>query len=207
MLALKAEMAARVAKLEPQLSYINAMRAELPEDGIYVDELTQVGYVSHFTMPVYQPRTFLSTAYQGTLGWGFAAAIGAKLACPDKPVLSIAGDGGFMFNVQELSTAVRHQVPVVVVVFNDGAYGNVRRIQRDQYDGHTIASDLLNPDFVKLAESFGAMGLKADSPEALRPALRRAFAANGPVLIEVPCDPMPSPWEFILMPRARPSTG
>ena len=206
MLALKAEMAARVAKLEPQLSYIHAIRAELPEDGIYVDELTQVGYVSRFTMPVYQPRTFLSTAYQGTLGWGFAAAIGAKLACPAKPVLSIAGDGGFMFNVQELSTAVRHQVPVVVVVFNDGAYGNVRRIQRDQYDGHTIASDLLNPDFVKLAESFGAMGLKADSPEALRPALRQAFAANAPVLIEVPCDAMPSPWEFIMLPRARAST-
>ena len=206
MLALKAEMASRVAKLEPQLSYINAIRAELPEDGIYVDELTQVGYVSRFTMPVYQPRTFLSTAYQGTLGWGFAAAIGAKLACPDKPVLSIAGDGGFMFNVQELSTAVRHQVPVVVIVFNDGAYGNVRRIQRDQYDGHTIASDLLNPDFVKLAESFGAMGLKADSPEALRPALRQAFAVNMPVLIEVPCNAMPSPWEFIMLPRARAST-
>ncbi len=129
MLALKAEMAARVAKLEPQLSYLHAIREVLPEDGIYVDDLTQVGYVSRFTLPVYQPRTFLSTAYQGTLGWGFAAAIGAKLACPDKPVLSVAGDGGFMFNVQELSTAVRHQVPVVVVVFNDGAYGNVRRIQ------------------------------------------------------------------------------
>ena len=207
MLALKAEMAARVAKLEPQLSYISAIRAELPEDGIYVDELTQVGYVSRFTMPVYQPRTFLSTAYQGTLGWGFAAAIGAKLACPDKPVLSIAGDGGFMFNVQELSTAVRHHVPVVVVVFNDAAYGNVRRIQRDQYDGHTIASDLLNPDFVKLAESFGALGLKAESPEALRQALRQAFAANAPALIEVPCGEMPSPWEFIMLPRARPTTG
>ncbi len=96
---------------------------------------------------------------------------------------------------------------MVVVVFNDGAYGNVHRIQRTQYDGHTIASDLLNPDFVKLAESFGAMGLKAESPEALRQALQQAFAANAPVLIEVPCGEMPSPWEFIMLPRAHPATG
>jgi len=155
-------------------------------------------------MPVYRPRTFLSTAYQGTLGWGLAAAIGAKLACPDRPVLSIAGDGGFMYNVQELSTAVRHHVPVVTVVFNDGAYGNVRRTQEQQFSGRTIASDLLNPDFVKLAESFGALGLKATTPEALRQALRQAWAANIPAVIEVPCGEMPSPWEFTMLPRARP---
>jgi acetolactate synthase-1/2/3 large subunit len=203
MLALKAEMASRFAQLQPQLSYIEAMRAELPEEGIFVDELTQVGYVSRFTLPVYQPRTFLSTAYQGTLGWGVAAAIGAKLACPDKPVLSIAGDGGFMYNVQELSTAARHHVPVVLVVFNDGAYGNVLRIQQQQFSGRTIASDLLNPDFVKLAESFGVLGLKATTPAALRQALRQAWAANMPALIEVPCGEMPSPWEFTMLPRAR----
>jgi acetolactate synthase I/II/III large subunit len=205
MLALKAEMASHFAQLQPQLSYIDAMRAELPEEGIFVDELTQVGYVSRFTLPVYQPRTFLSTAYQGTLGWGVAAAIGAKLACPDKPVLSIAGDGGFMYNVQELSTAVRHHVPVVMVVFNDGAYGNVLRIQQQQFSGRTIASDLVNPDFVKLAESFGVLGLKATTPAALRQALRQAWAANMPVLIEVPCGEMPSPWEFTMLPRARPA--
>ena len=205
MLALKAEMAARFAQLQPQLSYIDAMRAELPEEGIFIDELTQVGYVSRFTLPVYQPRTFLSTAYQGTLGWGVATAIGAKLACPDKPVLSIAGDGGFMYNVQELSTAVHHHVPVVLVVFNDGAYGNVLRIQQQQFSGRTIASELTNPDFVKLAESFGVLGLKATTPAALRQALRQAWAANMPALIEVPCGEMPSPWEFTMLPRARPA--
>lgn len=204
MQALKADVATRIVRLQPQIAYLEAIRAELPEDGIFVDDLTQVGYVSRFALPVYQPRTFLSSSYQGTLGWGFAAAIGAKLACPDKAVLAVAGDGGFMFNVQELATAVRHQVAVVTIVFNDGAYGNVRRIQQQQFAGRTIASDLVNPDFVKLAESFGALGLKAETPEALRPALKQAFAANVPAVIEVPCGEMPSPWEFIMLPRVRP---
>jgi acetolactate synthase-1/2/3 large subunit len=166
MQALKADMAARFAKLQPQLAYLEAIRAELPEDGIFVDDLTQVGYVSRFAFPVYRPRTFLSSAYQGTLGWGFAAAIGAKVACPEKPVVAVAGDGGFMFNVQELATAMRHRIAVVAIVFNDNAYGNVRRIQQQQFSGHTIASDLVNPDFVKLAESFGALGLQATTPDA-----------------------------------------
>jgi acetolactate synthase-1/2/3 large subunit len=203
--ALKAEMAQRFTRLQPQMAYLDAIRAELPEDGIFVEDLTQVGYVSRFAFPVYRPRTFLSSAYQGTLGWGFAAALGAKLACPDKPVVAIAGDGGFMFNVQELATAVRHQIPVVTIVFNDNAYGNVRRIQQQQFSGRTIASDLVNPNFVKLAESFGALGLHATAPEALRRALQQAFAAERPTLIEVPCGDMPSPWEFIMLPRVRPS--
>lgn len=204
MQALKADLAARFARLQPQMAYLEAIRAELPEDGIFVDDLTQVGYVSRFALPVYRPRTFLSPSYQGTLGWGYPAALGAKLVCPEKPVVSIAGDGGFMFNVQELATAVRHQIPVVVIVFNDGAYGNVRRIQRQQFNDRTIASDLVNPDFVKLAESFGIMGLKAETPDALRLALRQALAAETPALIEVPCGEMPSPWEFIMLPRVRP---
>ena len=94
----KAEMAKRLAPLEPQLSYIRAIRNALPEDGIFVDELTQVGYVSRFAFPVYQPRTFLTSGYQGTLGWGYASALGAKVACPDRAVVSIAGDGGFFAN-------------------------------------------------------------------------------------------------------------
>lgn len=204
MQALKADMAARFAKLQPQLAYLEAIRAELPEDGIFVDDLTQVGYAGRFALPVYRPRTYLSPAYQGTLGWGYAAALGAKLACPERAVVSIAGDGGFMFNVQELATAVRHQIAVVVVVFNDGAYGNVRRIQQQQFHGRTIASDLTNPDFVKLAESFGVPGFKAETPDALRQTLRQALAADAPALIEVPCGEMPSPWEFIMLPRVRP---
>jgi acetolactate synthase I/II/III large subunit len=120
------------------------------------------------------------------------------------PVVAISGDGGFMFTANELSTAVRHRIPLVAVVFSDGAFGNVRRIQEERYGNRVIASDLANPDFIRFAESFGAAAERAADPEALRAALRRGFARrDGPTLIEVPVGPMPSPWEFIHMPKAR----
>ena len=189
--------------LAPQIAYLDAIRAELPEDGIFVEELTQVGYVARFAFPTYRPRTFITTGYQGTLGFGFATALGVKVARPDTPVVAIAGDGGFMFNVQELATAVRHGIGVVTVVFADGAYGNVRRMQAEDHGGRVIASDLHNPDFVKLAESFGAQGLRATTPDELRGALRRGLDTPGPTLIEVPMDEVPSPWDYIFMRRAR----
>jgi len=197
-------MRGRLAKLEPQLSYLAVIRAELPEDGIFVDEVTQVGFVSRLAYPVYQPRTYLSPGYQDNLGWGFATALGAQHARPDVPVLSITGDGGFLFTASEMATAVRHRIPLVTVLFNDGAFGNVRRIQEEKYGNRLIASDLANPDFVKFAESFGANATRAKTPEQLRAALRRGFAKrDGPTLIEVPVGAMPSPWEFILMGRVR----
>ena len=202
--AKRVAMARIEAKLAPQLAWLDAMRAELPEDGIFVDELTQVGYVSRITWPAYRSRTFLSTGLQGTLGWGFASALGAKAACPEKAVLSVNGDGGFMFNVQELATAVQHGIGVVAVVFNDGAFGNVKGFQKTNFGGRTIASDLRNPDFVKLAESFGAQAMRVTTPEELRAALRRGFATtDGPTLIEVPVGEFPSPWEFIMLPKVR----
>jgi acetolactate synthase I/II/III large subunit len=202
--ALKQAHAQELAqRLAPQMAYIEAIRAELPEDGIFVDELTQIGYVSRIAMPVYRPRTFLSTGYQGTLGWGFPAALGAKLARPEVPVVSVAGDGGFLFNAQELASAVRHRIAVVAIVFNDGHYGNVRMFQEQNFGGRVIASDLANPDFAKLAESFGVAGLRADSPRELRKSLRKALSLDAPALIEVRCGDMPSPWPYIMLPRAR----
>jgi acetolactate synthase-1/2/3 large subunit len=167
--------------------------------------VTQVGYVSRIAMPFYHPRTFITTGYQGTLGYGFATALGAKVANPDQPVLAVAGDGGFMYTVQELATAVQHRLDIVILLFNDNAFGNVRRMQKEQYGGRLIASDLRNPDFVKLAEAFGAQGLRAESPEALRQAIRRGFATPGPTLIEVPVGEMPEPWPLIMQPRVRPA--
>jgi acetolactate synthase-1/2/3 large subunit len=196
----------RLAKLAPQLAYLSAIRAELPEDGIFVDEVTQLGFAARLGFPVYRPRTFLSPGYQDNLGYGFATALGAQDARRDVPVLSITGDGGFLFTATEMATAVRHRIPLVTVLFNDGAFGNVRRIQQERF-GREIANDLANPDFVKFAESFGAMGLRANSPSELGQALRRAFAhRDGPTLIEVPVGPLPSPWEFILMRRVRGNT-
>ena len=207
----KAEMEARQAAMKkrleaigPQIAFLDAIRAELPEHGILVDEVTQLGFAARLAFPVYQPRTFLSPGYQDNLGWGFATALGAQDARRDVPVLSINGDGGFMYTANELATAVRHRIPLVAVVFADGNFGNVRRIQQEDYGNRVIASDLANPDFVKFAESFGAAAERVRSPEELRGALRRGFARrDGPTLIEMPVGPMPSPWEFILMGKVR----
>ena len=190
--ALKARLTEQLNSVHPQSGYGNVLRDDLPDDGILVSEMTQVGYWSNQGFPVYQPRTYITPGYQGTLGYGFATALGVKAGNPNKKVVSINGDGGFMYTVQELSTMVRHGINLVTVVFNDNAYGNVRRIQTEQFNGRTIASDLLNPDFVKLAESFGIEGRRAKGPEGLRSALRESLAADRPVLIEVPVEMMPN---------------
>jgi acetolactate synthase-1/2/3 large subunit len=192
----------RLQKIAPQIAFLNAIRAELPEDGIFVDEVTQIGFAARLAFPVFKPRTFLSPGYQDPLGWGFATALGAQHARPDVPVVAISGDGGFLFTATEMATAIRHHIPLTTIVFNDGAYGNVRRIQQERFGNRLIASDLANPDFVAFAESFGAAAERVRTPEELRPALRRAFARrDGPTLIEVPVGPFPSPWEFIQMPK------
>ena len=203
MLAQKKETTAMLKSLGPQISFLRVIREELGEDGIFVEELTQVGYASRQVMPVYKPYTFISTGYQGTLGWGFPTALGVKVAHPDKPVLSIAGDGGFMFAVQELATAVQHGIGLVTLLFNDNAYGNVKRMQQTLYGNRVIASDLQNPDFVKLAESFGARGLRAHTPGELREAIREGFAEDGPTLVEIPVGEMPDADRFKRGPRVR----
>ena len=194
----------RLEKIAPQIAYLEAIRAELPEDGIFVDEVTQMGFAARLAFPVYKPRTFLSPGYQDPLGWGFATALGAQHARPDVPVVAISGDGGFLFTATEMATAIRHRIPLVTIVFNDGAFGNVRRIQQERFGNRLIGSDLANPDFVAFGKSFGAEAVRAKGPDALRQALRHAFAhRDGPTLIEVPVGAFPSPWEFIHMPKVR----
>jgi acetolactate synthase I/II/III large subunit len=200
---LKEEIAKKVSVLEPQGAYCRALRDVLPDNGVLVEELTQVGYASRVLYEARHPRSFITSGYQGTLGWGVATGLGVKHALGDTPVVSINGDGGFMFTVQELATAVRHRIPLVTVVFNDAAYGNVRYMQRNMHGNRTIASDLTNPDFVKLGESFGILSLRARDPEAFRNALEKALAANAPALIEVPVGDMPFPWPHIDLPRVR----
>jgi acetolactate synthase I/II/III large subunit len=195
--------AGRIGRLVPQLGFLGAIRAALPPDGIFVEDVTQVGFASRLAFPVEAPRLFLSGGYQDNLGWGFGVALGAQAAMPDRRVVLAAGDGGFLYQAQEFATAMHHRLPVVAVVFDDGAFGNVRRIQKEQYGNRLIASDLTNPDFVKFAESFGAGAYRVTTPEALESALRTAFAAGKPALVHVPVGEMPSPWDMILLPRVR----
>src|SRR5262249_10257945 len=178
--ALKSRTLASLAdRLGPQCEYLKVIRAELPDDGIYVEDLTQVGYVGRMAFPVYQPRTYIHSGYQGTLGFGFATALGAKVGRPDRPVVSVSGDGGVRYKVQGVSDGVKHGIDIVAIVFADGAYGNVRRMQKEDYGNRLIGVDLLNPQFPKMAESFGAAGVRTTTPEGLGRELAAALKRRG----------------------------
>ena len=182
-------------RVEPQDSYIKAIRAAMPDDGILISGMTQMGYYSRTFYPVYEPKTFITSSYSGNLGYAFPTAIGAKVANPDKAVVALSGDGGFLFNSQELATAVQHGINVVVVLFNDNAYGNVLRDQANRFNGRAIGAELKNPDFMKLAEAYGARGVRVQGPERLEASIREALAIDAPSLIEVPVQMMPTPFE------------
>jgi acetolactate synthase-1/2/3 large subunit len=184
--------------IEPQISWLKALRHAIPEDGILVNELTQVGYIAPQAYPVYGPRTFITPGYQGTLGYGFPTGLGAAAGNPGRVVVCITGDGGFGWNLQELATAAKYQLPLVVVVFSDGAFGNVRRIQQEVFS-REIGTALHNPDFIKLADAFGVSAVRVDSPDALAAQIRAAsqIQPRAPLLIEVPVGEMPSPWHLI----------
>lgn len=202
--AIKAQTLVEIQKIQPHIDYLGAIRKVLPRDGFFVEEICQAGFTSYYGFPVYTPRSFVTCGHQGTLGFGYSTSLGVKAGNPRKAVVSISGDGGFMFGVQELATAVQHGLNVVSVVFNNGAFGNVLRDQQQRFGGRLIGSELVNPDFVKLAESFGMAGHRVNTPAGLQQALERALANDAPALIEVQVDRANevSPWEF-LMPPAR----
>ncbi len=203
-LATKARVEARIAdRLALQLGWLVAIRAELPRDGILVDEVTQIGFAGRFAYPVYEPRTLITPGYQTTLGYGYATALGVAKSRPDVPVVNFCGDGGALFALTEIATGILHGINLTTIIFADGHYGNVRGMQRDHYHGRHIATDLANPDFVKFAESFGAQGLRATTQDELRLKLREGLKHAGPTLIEVPVGEFNSPWEFLLLARNR----
>ena len=186
-----------LADITPQRGYLAAIRSALPDDGVFVSEFTQVGYAASVCFPVYHPRGYIGPGYQGTLGYGFATALGAKAADPSRAVISVTGDGGFSWTMQELSTLRRYGLGMVTIVFNDGYFGNVRRIQKNRYEGRYFASDLTNPDYQQLAGAFGIGFACARDPGSLAGVLRDAVAASEPVLVEVPVGEFPSPWHLI----------
>jgi acetolactate synthase-1/2/3 large subunit len=198
-LELKARARKEYEAVQPQLAYLDVIRAVLPRDGFFVEEISQVGFTARFGFPVYEPRTYVGSGYQDNLGFGYMTSLGVKVANPGKAVVSINGDGGFMFGVQELATAVQHRIGSVAIVFNNRSFGNVLRDQKTTFNGHYLGESLRNPDFVKLAESFGAAAFRVETPNALRSVLERALADDAPALIEVPSEPgaEASPWPFI----------
>jgi len=198
--ALRARMAAENT-MEPNASIIKSLRAGAPENTILVAGMTQIGYYSRPFWPVYEPRTYLSSSYSGNLGYAYPVALGAKVARPDRPVVSVSGDGGFLFNAQELSTAARHRINVVAVVFNDSSYGNVAR-DLDESWGGQYGAELQNPDFMKLADAFGVAGLRAKAPTEVGRLVREAIELDRPALVEVPVGRMNRPAFFT--PRRNP---
>ena len=202
--ASRTKIADALQVLEPQHAFLGAIRAALPDDGVIVEDVTQLGFAAHLIYPHLAPRTFLSSGAAGTLGAGFAVAVGAQAALPDRNVLAICGDGGFMFTATELATAVQHNIPVTVLVSNDGAFGNVKRIQQLRFGNErTIVSDLTNPDFVAFAESFGAHAVRVETADQLEAGLLEAFAHPGPSLVELMVGQLPNPWPFLRMGEIR----
>jgi acetolactate synthase-1/2/3 large subunit len=189
--ALRAELAA-LDTLEPNAPILRSLRAGTPEDAIVIAGMTQIGYYSRPFWPVYRPRTYLNSSYSGNLGFEYPTALGAKVACPDRPVIVICGDGGFMYNAQEMSTAVKYGINVVAVVFNDDAYGNVAR-DLDEAWGGAWETDFRNPDFMKLADAYGVAGIRVEKPTEVGDAVRKALALNRPALVEVRVGRMPRP--------------
>ena len=198
LVALKAAVRKRVEAIQPQVAYLDVIRAVLPDDGFLVDEITQVGYASWYAFPVYKPRRLVTSGYQGTLGYGYATALGVKSANPDSQVVNLGGDGGFLYTANEMATAVQYNLGVVTVLFNNNKFQNVQRQQKEWFGGRLIGSDLRNPDFVAYGESFGVRSSRVDSPEALRRELEICLSRDEPALIEVSVGDMVSPWPFII---------
>ncbi len=190
----RAAVEEELVSVAPQRELLEIIREEIGEDGVLVSDLTQLYFAAQDVFPVYQPRTFIHPSYQGTLGHATATCLGAQVAAGDRPVVGLAGDGGFMFTMQELATAVQHNIPATFLVMSNGVYENVERIMKNEYNDRVICAELNNPDFVKLAESFGMPGRRAATPDGLRTALKEAIAESGPTLIEYEAPQFPSPW-------------
>ena len=185
--------------VQPQLGFLDVIRRVLPREAFLVPELSQVGFTSYFGYPVLEPRTYVSEGYQGTLGFGFPTALGVKVAHPQTPVVSITGDGGFMFAVQELATAKQYAIALVTILFDNRSYGNVMRDQQERFGNRQIGAALDNPDFVALGKAFGVETTRVTSAASLEPVLAKAIRAKGPTLIvvEIPQASETSPWPFI----------
>ena len=171
--------------MESNLSTSFEQISEACRDAIIVTEVGQHQMWAAQYFRFSEPRTFITSGGLGTMGYGFPASIGAKIARPDKIVFDIAGDGSFQMNSQELATAVQENVPVIVAIFNNGYLGMVRQWQELFHDKRYSSTCIQNSvDFVKLAEAYGALGLRATKREEVRPAIEEAIASGRPTVID-----------------------
>ncbi|TRO54403.1 acetolactate synthase large subunit, partial [Candidatus Bathyarchaeota archaeon] len=175
--------------LKPK-ALLKQLRKLLPENTIATTEVGQNQMWAALYFNALKPRTFISSGGLGTMGFGFPAAIGAKVACPDRPVVDIAGDGSFRMTEQELATSVVEDIPVIVIVLNNSVLGMVAQWQRMFFKGRYSAIKLGSvPDFVKLAESYGALGLRAGSIDEFSKAVKTALKSEVTTVIDVPISP------------------
>lgn len=177
----------RVAAVAPrEAAYLKTLRSTLQRDAIVVNDMTMPSYWAQRYLPVYEPRAFLFPFYFGTLGFSVPAAIGAKLAQPNRQVVAICGDGGFLFSCMELAVAVQLRLTLPILVFNDNCFTGVKMAQDRALEGRHIGIDLVNPDFVALGEAFGAHAMRLSEVTQLDAALEEAFSNDGPTLVEIP---------------------
>jgi acetolactate synthase-1/2/3 large subunit len=180
------QRALQEAAAQPYWPYVDAIQRALPREAIVTNDGSQANYRG--TIPYLKrdlPNAFQVTRMTAALGFALPAALGAKIACPERPVVAVAGDGGFMFTAFALSTAVLHRLNVVAIVFSNSAYGVIRRMQTERY-GREVGAELRNPDFVQLAQASGAIGLRAGTPDQLYESLMAAWGHDRPTVIEVP---------------------
>lgn len=170
---------------QPPLPILHELQDVLPKDTIYSIDVHSLGYASFAEFPIYDPHTFLHPNIGVALGYSYPAAIGAKVAFPDRPVVCFCGDGGFMMGAMEMATAMKYGLNVVAIVVNDDALTAIKGSQEMNFDGRTIDTELCNPDFVDLAKSFGAEAWRVDTLEEFKPTLYKALKAEKPSLIEV----------------------
>ena len=168
---------------------IETLRTELPDNSIVFADASEMGLRMQSDFPAYSARSFFYPSNYASLGWGFPAAIGGAVGQPERPVVCVSGDGGFLMTAQELATAVRYKLRLITIVHNDATYGAIKSIQRNKHESRYVDTELNNPDFVKFAESFGLPCCRARNAEEFAAALRQALQRDGPSLIEVP-----EPW-------------
>lgn len=182
----------RCQKSPVEMKVLGLLRDAVPRDGILVCDRCNLGYWAFRCMPMFVPRTFQYPMGYGGLGGALPQAFGAKLACPDKTVVCVIGDGGFQFTATELAVGVQEGIPVTIILCNNRAYGAIRSKQDKSYGGRRFGCDLKNPDFLALAAAYGIPAVRADSPEAFSRALAGGIASEKLNLVELTmelCDP------------------